>query len=85
MTKKEARDRGFCKHCAAWGHDRGCRYGVTRPEPSDDCGLPAETVARWRGEFGLEGEIQRSPSHDAFGDTDLMKKKRGRKTKRYLK
>jgi hypothetical protein len=83
MTKQEAKDKGYCKRCAAWGHDRGCRCGVTRPEPSSDCGLPAEVVTRWKGEFGLEGVTQRH--HGDFGDTELMKKRRGRGTKRYLK
>ncbi|GAF98870.1 unnamed protein product [marine sediment metagenome] len=85
MTKEEAEHKGYCKHCAAWGHERGCRYGVAKAFPTDECGLTAETVVRWKGEFGLEGEIQRSPSRDSFGDVDLMKKKRGRKAKRYLK
>jgi hypothetical protein len=86
MTRQEAEDKGYCKHCAAWGQDRGCRCGIsTRADEDKMCWLPAEVQARWKGEFGLEGSIKRSPSKTAFGDPDLMPKKRGRKTKRYLK
>ena len=87
MTKLEALNKGFCKHCAAYGQERGWRCGVTQMVTMDppECILTAETVIRWKGEFGLEGEIQRSPSRESFGDSELMKKKRGRKTKRYLK
>jgi hypothetical protein len=49
------------------------------------CWLPAEVQARWKGEFGLEGETQRFVAENAFGNADLMPKKRGRKAKRYLK
>jgi hypothetical protein len=85
MTKDEAKHKGYCKHCAAWGHDRGCRCGITKSLGLDWCGLPAEVVERWKGEFGLEGTTRRSPSKDSFGDGDFMKKRRGRSEKRYLK
>jgi hypothetical protein len=85
MTKDEAKHKGYCEHCAAWGHDRGCRCGITASVKTDQCGLPAEVVERWKGEFGLEGTTRRSPSKDSFGDGDLMKKRRGWGEKRYLK
>jgi len=83
MTKSEAQARGYCKHCAAWGGEAQWRCGVVKAVRDSDCSLPAEAVKRWRGEFGLEGETQRFAGK--FGDRDLMKKKRGRKEKRYIK
>lgn len=76
MTRREALDRGFCKHCASYGA-RGWRCGVTLPIGTTECILPAEVVKRWRGEFGLEGETQRIIKSQ-FGD-ELPKKRRLKK------
>jgi len=67
MTRQEALDSGFCKHCAAYG-DRGWRCGVTQMVKTNPiCILPADVVSRWKGEFGLGGETQRHVKTQ-FGD-----------------
>lgn len=83
MTRDEALSIGYCKHCAAYGGDRQWRCGVTQVIKRHECILPAEAVERWKGEHGLSGAVRRSSGK--FGDRELMKKKRGRKEKRYLK
>ena len=73
MTRQEALDKGFCKHCAAYG-DRGWRCGVTRDIAETVCILPVDVVKRWMGEFGLDGETQRHVKAQ-FGD-ELPKRRR---------
>lgn len=86
MTKREALQKGYCQHCAAYHEKHLWRCGITRSTKlRTDCILQPETIERWRGEWGLEGETQRSPSRESFGDADLMKKKKGRKPKRHLR
>jgi hypothetical protein len=83
MSKSEAQALGYCNHCAAYGGPDNFRCGVAKAVRNDDCILPAEAVARWQGEFGLEGATRRFTGK--FGDRELIGKKRGRKAQRYLK
>jgi hypothetical protein len=84
MNKQEAFTKGYCPHCAAYHVKAGFNCGVGMGLTDNvECRLPDEAVSRWKGEFGLEGTTQRH--HGEFGDVDLMKKKRGRANKRYLK
>ena len=76
MTKSEAFDKGYCKHCAGWNKKRDMHMcGITCQE-SELCMLPEEAVERWKSEHGLEGIRKRSPK-GAFGAEEHMKKKRG--------
>jgi len=60
MTRKEALDKGFCNHCAAYGGNSGFRCGLlSMVGQMKTCILPADVVKRWMGEFGLDGETQR--------------------------
>ena len=58
MTKEQAKNKGFCKYCAAFFYGRQlCGLLAT---DKNECQLDAATVRRWRGEHGI-GENDSRP------------------------
>jgi hypothetical protein len=76
MTKSSAQRFGFCNKCASFNTvTKVPRCGVANFDRIN-CQLPAEVVERWKREHGLCGKTKESKGKDAFGKSNLIKRRR---------